>query len=240
MPTVRSARAGHRVTSTIHGVDTRRKHNAPERRRLLCDAAIALLAEDGPHGLSHLKVDHRAGVPAGTTSFYYRTRAALLHGVADQLTRYDAEAFTQACKDVTHGSDAAIAGTLADQILSVRTEPQQSRMRARLALTMPARRDADLATGFQQLDERFRALAERAVIATQTAGGAPLDRALCDEQASVLLAFLGGLAVSFLNGSPRQVSRDDLRRQIRAVIIGVAAERESTGEGRRAQIPVTQ
>jgi len=39
----------------------RRKPNAAQRRRDLCDAAIELLAEDGAQGLTHLRVDRRAG-----------------------------------------------------------------------------------------------------------------------------------------------------------------------------------
>lgn len=52
---------------TIGRVENKRKHNAAERRRQLCDAAISLLADEGPRGLSHLKVDRQAGVPDGTT-----------------------------------------------------------------------------------------------------------------------------------------------------------------------------
>ena len=67
----------------------RRKPNPTERRRDLCDAAIQLLAEDGAKGLSHLKVDRKADVPDGTTSFYFRTRSALLRAVAERLAELD-------------------------------------------------------------------------------------------------------------------------------------------------------
>ena len=67
----------------------RRKPNPTERRRELCDAAIQFLADDGAKGLSHLKVDRKAGVPDGTTSFYFRTRSALLRAVAERLAELD-------------------------------------------------------------------------------------------------------------------------------------------------------
>ena len=67
----------------------RRKPNPTERRRDLCDAAIQLLADDGAKGLSHLKVDRKAVVPDGTTSFYFRTRSALLRAVAERLAEQD-------------------------------------------------------------------------------------------------------------------------------------------------------
>ena len=62
-------------------------------------------------------MDRRAKVPDGTTSFYYRTRAALLHGVADQLIRYDAEAFTEAFKNAPNSSGDEIAGIRTNALL---------------------------------------------------------------------------------------------------------------------------
>jgi DNA-binding transcriptional regulator YbjK len=54
----------------------------PERRAQLLDAAIGILADVGVGGLTHRQVDDRAGVPAGTTSNYFRTRQALLEATA--------------------------------------------------------------------------------------------------------------------------------------------------------------
>src|SRR6201992_207537 len=74
----------------------RRKPNAEERRRNLCDAAIELLAEDGARGLTHLRVDRRAGVADGTTSFYFHTRADLLRAVTDRVVSQDVADFEAA------------------------------------------------------------------------------------------------------------------------------------------------
>jgi len=49
-----------------------------ERRALVADAALDVIARLGTAGLSHRSVDEAAGVPNGTTSNYFRTRAALL------------------------------------------------------------------------------------------------------------------------------------------------------------------
>ncbi|QVQ50310.1 TetR family transcriptional regulator [Spiractinospora alimapuensis] len=56
------------------------------RRDALADAAIDVLARDGSHGLTHRAVDDRADAPNGTTSRYFRSRAALLEAVAERLT----------------------------------------------------------------------------------------------------------------------------------------------------------
>ena len=54
----------------------------PERRIQILDAAIDILCDDGVGGLTHRQVDSRSGVPAGTTSNYFRTRQALLEATA--------------------------------------------------------------------------------------------------------------------------------------------------------------
>ena len=54
----------------------------PERRLQILDAAIGILADVGVGGLTHRHVDDRAGLPAGTTSNYFRTRQALLEATA--------------------------------------------------------------------------------------------------------------------------------------------------------------
>lgn len=50
-------------------------------------AAIDLLGTEGLRALTHARVDDRAGLPKGSTSNYFRTRTALLDGVADWMLR---------------------------------------------------------------------------------------------------------------------------------------------------------
>jgi hypothetical protein len=68
---------------------TPRKRDGGERRRELCDAGIQVLAEHGSRGLTHGQVDRYAAVPVGTTSYYYRTRAALLRGIGKRVAEID-------------------------------------------------------------------------------------------------------------------------------------------------------
>ncbi|WP_427891706.1 TetR/AcrR family transcriptional regulator [Kribbella sp. GL6] len=55
----------------------------------IADAAIGTLAAEGMRGLTHRAVDRAAGLPEGSTSSYYRTRASLLQGVMDRLLELD-------------------------------------------------------------------------------------------------------------------------------------------------------
>lgn len=60
------------------------------RRTELADAAITTLAREGMRGLTHRAVDRTAGLPEGSTSYYFRTRQALLAAVAERLAEVDA------------------------------------------------------------------------------------------------------------------------------------------------------
>ncbi|MFI6928368.1 TetR/AcrR family transcriptional regulator [Nonomuraea spiralis] len=60
-----------------------------DRRAVLADAAIELVAARGIRGLTHRAVDAQAGMPSGTTSAYYRTWKALLTGLVRRLADLD-------------------------------------------------------------------------------------------------------------------------------------------------------
>ncbi|MFJ1750615.1 TetR/AcrR family transcriptional regulator [Streptomyces sp. NPDC088116] len=60
-----------------------------DRRTVLAEAAIDVLAEAGIRGLTHRAVDRAANLPPGTTSAYYRTRQALLTALVRRLVALD-------------------------------------------------------------------------------------------------------------------------------------------------------
>ncbi|GAB2725134.1 TetR/AcrR family transcriptional regulator [Kitasatospora kifunensis] len=62
---------------------------ADDRRTVLADTALGVLAESGMRGLTHRAVDRAAGLPPGTTSAYYRTRKALLTALVRRLVALD-------------------------------------------------------------------------------------------------------------------------------------------------------
>lgn len=61
-----------------------------ERRSVLADAGIRVLAQEGSRGLTHRAVDAAAGTPRGTASNYFPTRdhliAALVERIEERLT----------------------------------------------------------------------------------------------------------------------------------------------------------
>lgn len=204
----------------------RRKPNAEERRRNLCDAAIELLAEDGARGLTHLRVDRRAGVADGTTSFYYQTRSALLRGATDRVVQLDLADFTAAMNQAkaTRGDKTeSLLSQLAEQAMRTAVEPERSRARARFELLMVAARDPELFAVFQRLMDQFVVISEEAVAQLQPADR-PTDRELIREQAFAVVTFLGGFLFQLANGLARLESAKQLEGYLHAVIAGVAAE----------------
>lgn len=78
----------------------------------VADAAVELVGREGIHGLTHARVDAAAGVPRGSTSNYFRSRAALLDGVVTRLEELDRVAWS-AFYDVEIPSVDALVEALA-------------------------------------------------------------------------------------------------------------------------------
>ncbi len=57
----------------------------PQRRAELADAGLRVLAEHGARGLTHRAVDKAAGVPIGTCSNYFKSRAHLVDSLASRI-----------------------------------------------------------------------------------------------------------------------------------------------------------
>ncbi|WP_051297782.1 TetR/AcrR family transcriptional regulator [Brevibacterium album] len=67
-----------------------------ERRALIADHAIAVLAEGGARALTHKAVDAHAGLPAGSASYHFRSRSALVGAVVERIRQGSREAFDAA------------------------------------------------------------------------------------------------------------------------------------------------
>ena len=100
-----------------------------ERRTLLADAAVRVLAQQGSRGLTHRAIDTAAEVPKGTTSNYFASRDEVIDAIllriserlqpdpdihADLAQRPPGvELFTEYLRDIVHrltgDRDAAIA-----------------------------------------------------------------------------------------------------------------------------------
>jgi DNA-binding transcriptional regulator YbjK len=206
------------------GIQKRRKPNPDQRRRELCDAAIQLLADDGAKGLSHLKVDARAGVPDGTTSFYFRTRSALLRAVAERMAELDLAAL-QSVADRAGLDEGASASTLAKLVIQSGEEPQLSRTKARYELTMQATRDPEMAATLQRATDAFTKL-HHDILVQLLPHGAELDPAVVDDLSNVTLTFINGLLLRFAHGDRIIDSPERLDGVLSAVVAGILSSEQ--------------
>ncbi|CAJ1509173.1 TetR/AcrR family transcriptional regulator [[Mycobacterium] holstebronense] len=180
-----------------------------------------MLGADGARGLSHPKVDRRARMPAGTTSFYFRTRKALMHATASRVTELDL-ADLSAMSELADDGDGRASGTmgLATMVVLAGAAPWVTRTRARYELAMEAGRDPELAEIIRQSTTQFHELVRRAVSQWQTHDSEP-DPAMLDEQTYAVLRFVNGVMVESCQGHDVDRSAEQVDRLIRAIIAGV-------------------
>jgi DNA-binding transcriptional regulator YbjK len=199
----------------------RRKHNASERRRQLADAAIELFGTDGPRGLSHPKVDTQAGVPAGTTSFYFRTRQALLLAMAERLADLDLHDLSRLTELVADDSPRRFTTMLAELVMHAGSEPFIVRTKARYELVLHASRDPDLMAIMRTSIETFYRLTRDVVTGWHHDDDLPDD--LVDQQAQATLALVNGVMLSFVAGRPMVESAAQLEHLLNGLIAGLTA-----------------
>lgn len=139
------------------------------RLDLIGDTAVRLLVERGMRGLTHRAVDEAAGLPAGSTSYYARTRAALLEITLARMTVLEAGEFAGAMvQDGTPGQDGvpdlaallptgkeAVVELLAD-IVSEAIRKGSAQKIARYELALEATRRPELRGVYDEAGRAFR------------------------------------------------------------------------------------
>jgi DNA-binding transcriptional regulator YbjK len=197
-----------------------RKRNGNERRRELCDAAIQVLAEHGSRGLTHGQVDRCAGVPEGTTSYYYRTRAALLRGVGTRIAEIDV-ANLQSVIDEPLDALSPFAH-LAELTMMQAHGPGLMLNRARHELVLGAVRDPNLAETSQTFVARINAMAHEAIAHLQPGID---DPALLDAQTTAVTTFIAGVFTRLVGGDRTISNAKQLTGLLEAVATAVSLQR---------------
>ncbi|MFC9288319.1 TetR/AcrR family transcriptional regulator [Streptomyces sp. NPDC057052] len=164
----------------------------PDRRDLIADAAISTVADAGLRGLTHRAVDAAAGLPAGSTSYYFRTRSALIGACylrLAELSVADADRW-----EADHGRpdlDSA-AGALA-ALLHHWLTAARDRQLARFELSLEATRRPELRAALQTAGLAARSRAASLLAAL----GAPRPAPAAD----LLVAWVDGLLYDRLVGA---------------------------------------
>lgn len=170
------------------------------RRELLADAALATIAREGSRGLTHRAVDRAAGLPEGTTSYYFRSRRTLLEAAVRRLADVDAQSLAA----LPVGSPDELVDAFAEMIGGL--EQQRWWQVARLELTLESARHPELRA---VLSESARTI-HRALTDRLAASGLPDAGA----RAAALLITVDGLLVDSLAGADARLPGIDHARAL--------------------------
>jgi DNA-binding transcriptional regulator YbjK len=184
---------------------------AIERRRAIADAAIEVLAEAGARGLTHRAVDERAGLPPGSTSYYLRTRDALLSAAVDRLAERDLE---NAAAGAPPATVAELVDFLADQVVTL-VGPGRTGTIARYHLSLEAARHPAVR---ESLQAGGRMIAESARALLAAAGVRPPD-----EAARALVLLCAGIVHESTVGAGPPADRAEIRLLLDRLLAGYRA-----------------
>ncbi|MGQ4616939.1 TetR family transcriptional regulator [Nocardia sp. R7R-8] len=110
-----------------------------DRRVLLVDTAIELIAARGLRALTHRALDAELGLPTGSASYYFRSKRALIEAIVDRITTRSRDDFATAALTPTTAGPCDIAAWL-DRLLAHR----RAHLIARHALLIDLLDDPDL------------------------------------------------------------------------------------------------
>ncbi|MFD5550191.1 TetR/AcrR family transcriptional regulator [Streptomyces goshikiensis] len=166
--------------------------STPDRRTLIADTAIDLVAAAGLRGLTHRAVDAAAGLPSGSTSYYFRTRTALIGACYQRLAELDlgdVDADGPPPAEVDRGAAAAALAALLYRWLTT----GRARQLARFELSLEAARTPELAPELHRagLGARARATAILAALGAERP----------EEAAELLVGWTEGILYDRLAGA---------------------------------------
>ncbi|HEY3558853.1 MAG TPA: TetR family transcriptional regulator C-terminal domain-containing protein [Kribbella sp.] len=179
-----------------------------DRRDAIADAAIHLVATRGLRGLTHRAVDAEAGLPPGSTSYYLRTRNALLTACVGRMFARDVTGMPPP------GSDPL------ELIVTMTVELARDRpddLVARYELSLEASRQPELRAAIDQGGQQLRTMLARLLGEL----GVPDP----DDAAWPVAAMLDGLMYDRVAGAGATLSpvafEAAVRRSVTALVAGL-------------------
>ncbi|MFI7538501.1 TetR/AcrR family transcriptional regulator [Streptosporangium sp. NPDC049376] len=190
----------------------------PARRRALTDAAIALLASSGVHGLTHRAVEKEADLPPGTASNYFRDRETLLVAAAERVVELHHTDTGQATDQATD-RPATLDDLLTESLFTAATT-LRDRYLAIFELQLESVRRPALASALAGLGDA----AVRITAGQHDKLGLTLPR----EKIPTLIALYGGALFTLVTAPPETVDRDVVQALVRTILNGCASREEKT------------
>ncbi|MDQ7805747.1 TetR/AcrR family transcriptional regulator [Amycolatopsis sp. A133] len=178
-----------------------------ERVDVIADAAISVIAAEGMRGLTHRAVDRAAGLPVGSTSYYARTRAALLELTITRIVVLDQV-------PLAGGGGGGLAEFVAEYAFEAITAGR-TRMLARYEFALEATRRPELRAVY---DEGGLQIRHRAASVLEAAGSPEPER-----HARVVVDWMEGTIFGALagTGSLAPPGLEELLASAREILAGI-------------------
>jgi AcrR family transcriptional regulator len=179
------------------------------------DAGVKLLSAHGMHGLTHRAVDSVLGLPVGSTSYYFRTRAALVTAVVRRMADLD---IADAASALPEAGQISSTGQLADLLANLvhsQLTTGRARTQARFQLAAEALHNPDVRDALTRHGEQFRVAASRLLTA--------LDFPDPPRQGRSLVAICDGLAFESLTRNQPALTRAEIRATLAEALDGMRA-----------------
>lgn len=189
----------------------------PDRRTALLDATLALIGEGGLEAVTHRAVEAAAGLPHGSTTYYFKTRQQLIDAAVQRLSDRDHAAVDamghQIAMVLARGEGLDYEALAAGITAWIRADPALQLVRFELYLA--AARRPQIAETMRAARGTFLRMMEPIAVAAGS-DDPPAD-------ARTLVALLDGLVLHQLTVTPAghepTIDPRDVRRIIGAIAI---------------------
>lgn len=177
-------------------------------RERAVEAAVDLVGTQGIRALTHSRVDAHAGLPRGSVSNHFRTRAALVTGVAQWIADQEMQDLGAVFTQPFDGLDGFIDVFSAS--IEMLTSTHAVRTRARYALFLDAASDPELFAPLREQRAGITAWSRRLLVAL---GAKDPDAAL-----HAFMAFADGIVLHRLSVDPHAPVRESAAVAVRGCL----------------------
>ena len=197
-----------------------------DRRSTILDATLRLIATDGVDSITHRRVAAAAGVPLGSTTYYFDSREQLLREAFRRYLEQIRALQTRVARSIRPTTVTGLVDLLVE--LTSREFEDEQMVLAEYELTLFAARDAEIADALHEWDASMIGSLARSF---ETLGAArPFDAA------RTVLNMTRGHELDSL--TRHDANADDLRRRLTVVVaalVDVSVERGAMPRNRRTR-----
>jgi len=184
----------------------------PDRKTEILDAALAVVGDRGLAGATHRAVDEAAGLPQGSTSYYFPRKTGLIEAAATRL----ADLIEDDCVEtrrrfaelIADGKQADAIDFVAEDLLRY-AEEFSDLVIAQVELSLAATRDPALAEAGRKLDAASRQPIEFFV---KLLSGAPSP-----DQVDTCFGLLDGMLLQYVTGKGPKPTVDQIKSIFQSV-----------------------